>query len=188
MPVPLHHWELYTSATGNLSDGVDTVQGPALEINEGVAQNTQVHLIAPESRCSDGDANTQGTATSLRGHAERAADGGAAGTLFRGDVARYGAMPDYAAQVAPADRWAVAAYIRALQLSQNAKPAECRGARVEKLAESRARGAAGDFAGVDAAGDGVYGTPSGTDNAIPPPVVPGAKGGRGEVAANRLGG
>ncbi len=31
----------------------------------------------------------------------------------------YGAMPDYAAQLAPEDRWAVAAYIRALQLSQD---------------------------------------------------------------------
>src|ERR1035441_6546585 len=33
----------------------------------------------------------------------------------------YGAMPDYSAQLAPVDRWAVAAYIRALQLSQAAK-------------------------------------------------------------------
>jgi len=32
----------------------------------------------------------------------------------------YGAMPDYSAQLTPVDRWAVAAYIRALQLSQNA--------------------------------------------------------------------
>ncbi|MGB6974694.1 MAG: cytochrome c [Terracidiphilus sp.] len=32
----------------------------------------------------------------------------------------YGAMPDYAAQLTPADRWAVAAYIRVLQLSQDA--------------------------------------------------------------------
>jgi len=32
----------------------------------------------------------------------------------------YGAMPDYAAQITPADRWAVAAYIRAIQLSQDA--------------------------------------------------------------------
>ena len=30
----------------------------------------------------------------------------------------YGAMPDYSAQLNPADRWAVAAYIRALQISQ----------------------------------------------------------------------
>jgi len=32
----------------------------------------------------------------------------------------YGAMPDYSAQVAPVDRWCIAAYIRALQLSQDA--------------------------------------------------------------------
>jgi mono/diheme cytochrome c family protein len=32
----------------------------------------------------------------------------------------YGAMPDYSAQLVPEDRWAVAAYIRALQLSQAA--------------------------------------------------------------------
>jgi mono/diheme cytochrome c family protein len=32
----------------------------------------------------------------------------------------FGAMPDYAAQVLVADRWAIAAYIRALQLSQHA--------------------------------------------------------------------
>jgi mono/diheme cytochrome c family protein len=46
----------------------------------------------------------------------------------------YGAMPDYAAQLAPEDRWAVAAYVRALQLSQNARPADLNAnARVEKL-------------------------------------------------------
>ncbi|HEX8712602.1 MAG TPA: cytochrome c [Terracidiphilus sp.] len=32
----------------------------------------------------------------------------------------YGAMPDYSAQLTPADRWSIAAYIRALQLSQEA--------------------------------------------------------------------
>ena len=31
----------------------------------------------------------------------------------------FGAMSSYAAQVKPEDRWAIAAYIRALQLSQN---------------------------------------------------------------------
>ena len=31
-----------------------------------------------------------------------------------------GAMPDYAAQIEPRDRWAIVAYIRVLQLSQNA--------------------------------------------------------------------
>jgi hypothetical protein len=32
----------------------------------------------------------------------------------------FGAMPDYRAQITPRDRWAIAAYIRALQLSQHA--------------------------------------------------------------------
>jgi cytochrome c553 len=32
----------------------------------------------------------------------------------------FGAMPDYAAQIQPEDRWAIVAYVRALQLSQNA--------------------------------------------------------------------
>lgn len=48
----------------------------------------------------------------------------------------YGAMPDYSAQVMPQDRWAIAAYIRALQLSQAATlqdvPAS---ARVQSLSE-----------------------------------------------------
>jgi mono/diheme cytochrome c family protein len=34
----------------------------------------------------------------------------------------YGVMYPYASRVAPADRWAIAAYIRALQLSQHAAP------------------------------------------------------------------
>ena len=46
----------------------------------------------------------------------------------------FGAMPDYKAQVAPEDRWAIAAYIRALQLSQNAKLSDVpAGVQVESL-------------------------------------------------------
>ena len=36
----------------------------------------------------------------------------------------FGVMPSYAAQVPPEDRWAIAAYIRALQYSQNARLAD----------------------------------------------------------------
>jgi mono/diheme cytochrome c family protein len=36
----------------------------------------------------------------------------------------YGAMADYSAQVPVSDRWAIAAYIRVLQLSQHATPAD----------------------------------------------------------------
>lgn len=48
----------------------------------------------------------------------------------------YGAMPDYAAQITPQDRWAVAAYIRALQLSQNATLQDVpAGQNIQTLAE-----------------------------------------------------
>jgi len=43
----------------------------------------------------------------------------------------FGAMPDYAAQIEPYDRWAIVAYVRTLQYSQNASvndvPPEARG-------------------------------------------------------------
>jgi hypothetical protein len=44
-----------------------------------------------------------------------------------------GAMPDYSSQLKPADRWAVAAYIRALQLSQNATEKDVAAADKDKL-------------------------------------------------------
>ena len=46
----------------------------------------------------------------------------------------FGAMPDYRSQVPPRDRWAIAAYVRALQLSANATLSEVPPAEREKLA------------------------------------------------------
>jgi mono/diheme cytochrome c family protein len=43
------------------------------------------------------------------------------GYLFQVATDGFGAMPDYAAQVPPRDRWAIAAYVRVLQFSQHAK-------------------------------------------------------------------
>ncbi len=52
----------------------------------------------------------------------------------------YGAMPDYSAQLEPVDRWAVAAYIRALQLSQNATMSDvAAGVQVQTLKEVTAQ-------------------------------------------------
>jgi mono/diheme cytochrome c family protein len=52
----------------------------------------------------------------------------------------YGAMPDYSAQLTPADRWAVAAYIRALQLSQDASTSMLPpGAEVQNLKDIAAQ-------------------------------------------------
>ena len=40
------------------------------------------------------------------------------GYFFDVDTAGFGSMPDYAGQIPAADRWAIAAFVRALQLSQ----------------------------------------------------------------------
>jgi mono/diheme cytochrome c family protein len=45
----------------------------------------------------------------------------------------FGAMPDYAAQIKVADRWAIAAYIRALQLSEHATLADVPAAERSRL-------------------------------------------------------
>jgi hypothetical protein len=82
----------------------------------------------------------------------------------------YGAMPDYAAQLTPEDRWAVVAYIRALQLSQDAKPGDvAAGAKVEDLHKQAAdAGLPDDFANPwGFPGTAIYGTPNGQDNGIP---------------------
>jgi len=59
----------------------------------------------------------------------------------------YGAMPDYAEQLAPEDRWAVAAYIRALQLSQAATAADVpSGAQVRDLKDLATEAGHPDYA------------------------------------------
>jgi mono/diheme cytochrome c family protein len=45
----------------------------------------------------------------------------------------FGVMPDYAMQVPPHERWAIIAYIRALQLSQNAQMADVPADQVQNL-------------------------------------------------------
>ncbi len=55
----------------------------------------------------------------------------------------FGAMPDYRAQVTPRDRWAIAAYVRALQLSQHAPAAEFPQEEREKLSKPAAPAAPG---------------------------------------------
>lgn len=74
----------------------------------------------------------------------------------------YGAMPDYKAQVAPADRWAIAAYIRALQLSENAKLSDVpAGTQVENLSDIAQRlGEPASYAGPwPTPATAVYGSP-----------------------------
>jgi mono/diheme cytochrome c family protein len=102
----------------------------------------------------------------------------------------YGAMPDYAAQLTPADRWAVAAYIRALQLSQDAKPSDAGSAPTTDLHAIAAKlGMTPDKAdpwGLPATA--VYGTPNNEDNGIPgqpmgTPAASAAPGAAGQPSA-----
>lgn len=103
----------------------------------------------------------------------------------------YGAMPDYAAQIAPQDRWAIVAYIRALQLSQNAKPSDVpAGQHVEDLHQiAHDQGMPPGFAdpwGYPATA--IYGTPNGQDNGIPGQTIttpPNSAGAHGVQAAQQ---
>jgi hypothetical protein len=91
----------------------------------------------------------------------------------------YGAMPEYSAQVSPQDRWAIVAYIKALQLSQSAKPADAPpGARIESLATiAESEGLPANFANEwTLPPTAVYGTPNNQDNGIPPELPPSANG------------
>ena len=49
----------------------------------------------------------------------------------------FGAMPDYAAQIKPEDRWAIGAYVRALQLSAHATMADVPAAERGRLEANR---------------------------------------------------
>jgi hypothetical protein len=49
----------------------------------------------------------------------------------------FGTMPDYAEQIPPEDRWAIVAYVRALQLSQQAAFADAPESEQRRLQESK---------------------------------------------------
>ncbi|MFY9555735.1 MAG: cytochrome c [Blastocatellia bacterium] len=55
------------------------------------------------------------------------------GYFFDVETNGFGAMPDYASQIPPEDRWRIIAYIRALQLSQRATVADVPPDQREKL-------------------------------------------------------
>ena len=63
----------------------------------------------------------------------------------------FGVMPDYAAQVPVGDRWAIVAYIRALQLSQNAEVAALP-ARTQELVRAQSASAGAPAAAPAAEG------------------------------------
>jgi hypothetical protein len=62
-----------------------------------------------------------------------------AGYFFDVITNGFGAMPDYATSINPRDRWAIVAYIRALQLSQRATVADVPPEDREKLDQAATR-------------------------------------------------
>ena len=80
----------------------------------------------PRHRARHGGAARLQDAASLP---RRAAAPGAGRLLLRRDDQRLLDMPSYASQIAVEDRWAIAAYLRALQLSQQRPPRRAAGVR-----------------------------------------------------------
>ena len=62
----------------------------------------------------------------------------------------FGLMYSYASRIEPQDRWAIAAYIRALQLSQNARTADIPGGDPVRAEEERRQAAEAERTGADA--------------------------------------
>ena len=86
----------------------------------------------------------------------------------------YGAMPDYSSQVKPEDRWAIVAYVRALQLSQNAEQADVpAGAHVQPLPDiAEQQGFPRNFAAEwTLPPTAIGGTPSGDNYVLPQSAV-----------------
>jgi hypothetical protein len=52
VPVDYRHWEFYLFATGDRTSSTNTISGPAMELNYGVAPDTQLHLGIPVANVS----------------------------------------------------------------------------------------------------------------------------------------
>jgi mono/diheme cytochrome c family protein len=63
-----------------------------------------------------------------------------AGYFFDVITRGFGVMPNYAQQIPPRDRWAIVAYVRALQLSQHATVADVPPAEQQRLSKPDAPG------------------------------------------------
>ena len=61
-PVEYQHGEFYVFSTLDATKGATTMQAPAFEFNYGIAEETQVHIIAPLTAfASDGNPTQYGS-------------------------------------------------------------------------------------------------------------------------------
>jgi mono/diheme cytochrome c family protein len=122
--------------TGKVSD-VDVKELP-FAVDEKVLDRGQERFTIYCTPCHDTTGSGQGMVV-RRGyrpppsfHIERLRQADA-GHFFDVMTNGFGAMPDYKVQISPRDRWAIVAYIRALQLSQHATAADVPGGDPAKV-------------------------------------------------------
>ncbi len=96
-----------------------------LEVMKRGQERFNIFCSPCHSRLGTGDGMIvrRGYTRPLSFHSERLREA-PAGYFFTVITNGFGAMPSYTAQIPPQDRWAIIAYIRALQLSQHATLAE----------------------------------------------------------------
>ena len=152
-PIPAH-----TVARGDLREGMAftglgadnkpaTQMPPEIELTHEVLVRGQERYNIYCSPCHGrlGDANgmivQRGYKRPTSYHIERLR-AAPIGYFFNVITEGYGVMPTYAPQIPVADRWAIAAYIRVLQYSQNAKLAELPPAAQQLVQEQLANPAA----------------------------------------------
>jgi hypothetical protein len=183
----------YTGMVGSGKDGGkegDVMPFPVtMEVLERGQERFNIYCTACHSRVGNGAGMIvqRGYKPAGNFHEERLLSA-PLGHFFNVMTHGYGAMPDYAAQLTPADRWAVAAYIRALQLSQNAKPTDvATGGHVEQLSDvAQHDGLPATFADEwTLPATAVYGTPDGKDDAIPTLATPAGRSAAAAPAATK---
>jgi mono/diheme cytochrome c family protein len=77
----------------------------------------------------------------------------------------FGVMPSYASQIPPGDRWAIVAYVRALQLAENARLADLSPEERQRLDESFRKAAQGELPPGAGPGLGVQRPAGGSEGA-----------------------
>ncbi|MGH7404659.1 MAG: c-type cytochrome [Candidatus Methylomirabilales bacterium] len=127
---------LYTGKSGGAL--VDTLPFPATrEVLERGRERYDIYCAVCHDRVGNGEGMVvrRGFRRPSSFHIDRLR-GAPVGYFFNVITNGFGVMPDYAAQISVPDRWAIVAYIRALQLSQRATlddvPAEARRRLQEK--------------------------------------------------------
>jgi hypothetical protein len=58
-PVPYQHWEFYAFGARDAARDSTNVTGPAIEVNNGIARDTQLHVVVPETTVSGGGLPSQ---------------------------------------------------------------------------------------------------------------------------------